>query len=138
MLRPVIIEDIDIWNHSQYKAQYFRKLLQNTDYVLCSVSAAEYLGLCNWTVSPEVYVQTKTECMAQQIEIASSQGLFYTTINQTINDILADADMDEQVIMEALADQYFKNQYADLHILPENQRAFEKFKSWAEEYYISY
>lgn len=53
MMTPQIIQNIDLWKQSDFKSQYFRRFLENTDYVLCSVSAAEYLGLCNWTADPQ-------------------------------------------------------------------------------------
>ena len=135
MMTPQIIQNIDMWKQSDFKSQYFRRFLENTDYVLCSVSAAEYLGLCNWTADPKTYVLTKAYCMEKHIAIDSKNGLYFTTVNQTINDLLADTEMDEQVILESLADQYYKNAYADLHILEENQAAFEYFRPMAEAYY---
>ena len=118
------------------KQEYFRRYLTNTDYVLCIISAAEYLGLCNWTTDPTVYVWTKQECAEHSIKMESHDGLYCTTINQTINDRLADETIDEQVIQESLAELYYKNNYADLTIRPENQAAFEHYRVWAEEYYI--
>lgn len=135
MIRPLILKNIDIWNNSPYKAKYFRSMIQDTNYVLCSVSAAEYLGLYSGTTDTEIYVFTKIDCIANRIETGSKNGLFYTSINQTINDLLSSNTVDEQVIIEALASQYFKNEYADLTILPENQEAFKHFRLWAEEYY---
>ncbi len=130
-----IIENIPVWNKSQYKSKYFRTALTDTDYVLCLVSAAEYLGLCNWTTEPQIYVRTKYECEHYHIQIASNNGLYYTTVNQTINDLLSNQSLDEQILLEALADQYYKNQYADLKILPENQKRFQELRYWAERYY---
>ena len=134
-MTPHIIEDIPAWNASQYKSRYFRKVLTGTEYVLCLISAAEYLGLCNWTTEPQIYVLSKDECKKNHIQIASKNGLYYTTVNQTINDLLSDDTIDEQVILEVLADQYYKNNYADLIIRPENQDAFWHFKPFAEKYY---
>ena len=136
MLQIKVIENKKLWQTGDFKVDYFRKLLKDTDYVLFSVSAAEYLGLCNWTTSFKVYVHSKKQCLDHHLEIASNHGLFYTTINQTINDLLADCNMDEQVILEALADQYYTNNYANLTIKPENQKAFEHFRKMAELYYI--
>lgn len=118
------------------KLEYFWRYLANTDYGLCTISAAEYLGLCNCTTDPTVYVWTKQECAEHSIEIESHDGLYLTTINQTINDLLADDTIDEQVIQESLAELYYKNNYADLTIRPENQAAFEHYRVWAEEYYM--
>jgi hypothetical protein len=134
-LQPHIIQDIQAWNQSSYKSEYFRKVLTNTNYVLCLISAAEYLGLCNWTTEPQIYVFLKDECQKNHIPIAFKNGLYYTTVNQTINDLLSNDAIDEQVILEALADQYHKNNYADLTICSENQKAFQYFKSGAEHYY---
>lgn len=113
-----IIEDIAAWESSSYKSQYFRKSLSGTDYVLCLASAAEFLGLCNWTTEPYIYVYTKEDCARYHIQTASKSGLYYTTVSQTINDLLADDTIDEQVVLESLADQYYKNNYADLIIQP--------------------
>lgn len=134
-MKARIIEDIAAWNNSQYKAQYFRNVLTNTNYVLCLVSAAEYLGLCNWTTEPQIYVYTKEDCERNHIQTASKSGLYYTTVSQTINDLLSDYTIDEQVIIEALADQFYKNDYADLDTLPDNQKRFEELKPFAEHYY---
>ena len=46
-MKPQIIEDFSALEASAYKSQYFRKALEGTEYVLCLVSAAEYLGLCS-------------------------------------------------------------------------------------------
>lgn len=135
MLQPIIIQNQDIWTESAYKTQYFRKMLQNTEYVLCSVSAAEYLGLYSGTLEQEIYVLTKTDCIKHHIDFTENHHLLYTTVNQTINDLLADDTMDEQVILESLADQFHKNNYAELSITPENQQAFQHFKTHAEAYY---
>lgn len=130
-----IIQDIAAWESSSYKSQYFRKSLSGTDYVLCLASAAEFLGLCNWTTEPYIYVLTKDECKSHNIQIASKDGLSYTTVNQTINDLLADDTIDEQIILESLADQYHKNNYSDLTIETKNQKTFQALKPWAERYY---
>ena len=137
IIQPHIISDETIWNQSDFKALYFQNLLKNTSYVLCSVSAAEYLGLCNCTTETETYVLSKEECIANNIQIVTTDGTLHTSVNQTIDDLLADKTIDEQVIFESLADQYFKNNYADLTITPENQDAFNYYKPMAETYYHS-
>ena len=43
--------------------------------------------------------------------------------------------MDEQVIVESLANLFHKNNYADLSITEENLQAFQQFKLYAEKYY---
>lgn len=135
MIQPIIIQNKDIWNESAYKTQYFRNMIQNTDYVLCSVSASEYLGLYSGTLEQEIYVFTKTDCIKYHIDFTENHNLLYTTVNQTINDLLADDTMDEQVILESLANLFYKNNYADLSIAPENQQVFQHFKAHAEKYY---
>ena len=60
-----------------------------------------------------IYVFPKSACEEHQIEIASKNGLWYPTINQTINDLLADPTVDEQVILESLADQYPVRKFDD-------------------------
>lgn len=135
MLKPIILKNEKVWQNSSYTIQYFRNMIQNTSYVLCSISAAEYLGLYNGTTDREIYVFKKTDCMKHHIEFNEKNGLFFTTINQTINDLLEDNNMDNQVILEAIADQYHKNNYAELKIKPENQVNFNQFKEMAEKYY---
>lgn len=137
MIQPHIISNIDIWRQSDFKAFYFQNLLRNTNYVLCSMSAAEYLGLCNCIFDTDTYVLTKEECKANHIDITSTDGTFHTTISQTINDLLADKTMDERVILESIADQYFENNYANLIITPNNQNAFDYFRPMAEKYYTT-
>lgn len=137
MIQPHIISDTDIYNQSDFKTLYFQNLLRNTDYVLCSMSAAEYLGLCDCICDTDTYVLTKEECKANHIDITSTDDTFHTTISQTINDLLADKTMDERVILESIADQYFEDNYANLTIKPENQEIFNHFKPMAETYYCS-
>lgn len=134
-MQPHILQNEDLCETCSYKTEYFQRFLTGTDYVLCTISAAEYLGLCNWTTSPQVYVWTRQECIDRNIQITWEHGLWHTTVNQTINDLLSDPTIDEQVILESLADQYYKNQYADLTIRQENQKAFQQFRMLAEEYY---
>lgn len=137
MVQPHIISDRNIWEQSSFKALYFQSLLKNTDYVLCLSSAAEYLGMCSCTAGMDAYVLSVKECRADNMEIASTDGIRHTSISQTINDLLADETMDEQVIFESLADQYFKNNYADINIMPDNRDAFNYFRPMAEMYYCS-
>lgn len=135
MLQPIILQDTDVYNKSLYKTQYLRKMIENTDYVLCSVSAAEYLGLYSGTFETEISVFKKQDCIKHHIEFAENHNLLFTTINQTINDLLSDDTMDDQVIYESLANEFCKNQYANLVITPENQQAFQHYKQGAEEYF---
>ena len=63
----------------------------------------------------------KEECEREGLEIIFDGDIWYTTVNQTINDLLEDDTIDEQVIQEALADQYYENNYANLTIKPSCQ-----------------
>lgn len=136
MMKPCVIENQKAWDESRHKTEYFVKALAGKDLVLCLVSAAEYLGLCSCTMELMIYTLTKEECEREGLEITFDGDIWYTTVNQTINDLLEDDTIDEQVIQEALADQYYENNYANLTIKPENQKAFEHYKEWAEQYYI--
>ena len=136
MIQPTILQNEKIWQTSSYTTQYFRNMIQNTNYVLCTISAAEYLGMYSGTTDKEIYVFQKEDCITHHVEFAEKNGLLFTTVNQTINDLLQDTNIDDQVILEALADQYHKNNYAELQITPTNQHVFEHFKSMAEKYYL--
>lgn len=74
MLQPIVLKDIDVYNKSLYKTQYFRKMIQDTDYVLCSVSSAEYLGLYSGTLGTKIYVYTKADCIKHNIEFAENHS----------------------------------------------------------------
>lgn len=71
----------------------------------------------------------------ESIESISLNGLRCTTMNQTIVDIL-DADGDQQIITECLANYYdLERSYDVLRIPPHLQQKFERYCEWAEEYY---
>lgn len=69
------------------------------------------------------------------IEFTEGKHLLYTTVNQAVNDLLENNTMDEQVVLESLANLFYTNNYADLSIKPENHRSFQHYKSLAEEYF---
>lgn len=137
MVKPLVIRDDSAWERSEHKIQYFRNALHDTDYVLCTISAAEYLGLYCGLFSDKITVVTKQDCLENGIMFDNIRGTLCTTINQTINDLLADETMDEQVIMESLAECYYKDNYATLDIQPSNKKTFDYFRPMAEEYYTS-
>lgn len=138
MIKQLVIRNDSIYKKSKYRSQYVHDTLQNTEYVLCSSSAAEYLGLCNALIGDnEITVVTKQDCLMHHIDFDNIHGTLCTTVNQTINDLLADKMMDEQVIMESLAECYYKDNYASLNIQPSNKKTFDHFRPMAEEYYIS-
>jgi len=61
-----------------------------------------------------------------------------TSVNQTINDMLADFDnIDEQSLVEGLSRYYYEHgkSFDGLSILPENMDRFDSIKDWAIEYY---
>lgn len=138
MIKQLVIRNDSIYKKSKYRSQYVHDTLQNTEYVLCSSSAAEYLGLCNALIGDnEITVLSKQDCLMHNIDFEDIHGTLCTTVNQTINDLLADKMMDEQVIMESLAECYYKDNYASLNIQPSNKKTFDHFRPMAEEYYIS-
>lgn len=138
MVKPLVIRDDSAWERSRYKSQYVHDTLQNTEYVLCSSSAAEYLGLCNALIGDnKITVLSKRDCLTHGIDFDDIHGTLCTTVNQTVNDLLADEGMDEQVIMESLAECYYKDNYASLNIQSANKKVFDYFRPMAEKYYIS-
>lgn len=86
MMKPCVIEDQKAWDESRHKTEYFVKALAGKDLVLCLVSAAEYLGLCSCTMELMIYTLTKEECEREGLEITFDGDIWYTTVNQTIND----------------------------------------------------
>jgi len=61
-----------------------------------------------------------------------------TSINQTLNDMLADFDnIDEQSLVEGLSRYYYAHgkSFDGLFIEPENIERFNSIKGWAIEYY---
>ena len=72
MLQPIILQNQDVYNRSSYKTQYFRNMIQDTDYVLCSVSAAEYLGLYSGTLGTRIYVLTKSTVSKITLSLANT------------------------------------------------------------------
>lgn len=116
--------------------------------ILCGEDAADYLGMTTGSLAhpaATIYVTDPlgidgTEeilvCSFDDIEFNEVRGLYCTTVNQTINDLLR-MDRDTQVILEALADVYHSNDdsFDSLMIDDENKQAFEKYGEWAKEYY---
>ena len=61
-----------------------------------------------------------------------------TSVNQTVNDMLADFDnIDEQSFIEGLSRYYYThgNSFDGLAVKPENMEHFNSIKDWAIEYY---
>ena len=72
------------------------------------------------------------------IETVRFGNVLCTSINQTVNDMLADFDnIDEQSLIEGLAGYYYTHgeNFGGLSIKPENMERFNAIKDWAIEYY---
>ena len=124
-----------------------RNLLADVECVLAFDTAADFLGLTNggYRSAVQIFVNKKQKIDGtEQILVSSLEalaceernGLVCTTINQTIIDLL-EQNGDEQIIMESLANYYdAHNESFDGLEVPEHLKArFEKYKTWAVEYY---
>lgn len=124
-----------------------RNLLADVECVLAFDTAADFLGLTNggYRSVAQIFVNKKQNIDGtEQILVPSLEtlvceernGLLCTTVNQTINDLL-EQNGDEQIIMESLANYYdTHNESFDGLEVPEHLKArFEKYKTWAVEYY---
>ncbi len=121
-----------------FYTQYLAELVRNTDYVLCLSSAAQYMGLCNCSLDKTAYAFKENDCINEGIQYDQKNGVKYTDINQTINDLLSYDSLDEQIILESLADIYYDingNGYVSLQIKQENQNAFNYYAPMAAVYY---
>ena len=124
-----------------------RNLLADVECVLAFDTAADFLGLTNggYRSVAQIFVNKKQNIDGtEQILVPSLEtlvceernGLLCTTVNQTIIDLL-EQNGDEQIIMESLANYYdAHNESFDGLEVPEHLKArFEKYKTWAVEYY---
>lgn len=131
-------------------AEWLHDVVKNSDLILCGISALEFLELFNGYVNEtKIYVYAKYYGKFDNIEynIVRSfndieyddyNGVLCTTINQTINDLLADYDnTDELAFIEALSNYYFFNNesFEKLKINPENINLFNDIKTLAITYY---
>ena len=129
---------------------WLQDVVQGTDLILCGVSALEYLELFNGYVNEskiQVYAKNKVQFdnieyhivnSFDHIEYLNFNGVLCTTVNQTINDMLANYDnIDELAFLEALSNYYFANDesFDNLKIKPENRDVFNQVKQMAIEYY---
>ena len=112
---------------------YLREQLQGTENILCKESAADYLNLSNGTLSEDITFYSSSEGK----EVIFLRGIWCTTVNQTINDLLEDNDSDEQVLLESLSNYYYKNNesFQGLTIEEKNQERFLELKEAAIGYY---
>lgn len=129
---------------------WLQDVVQGTDLILCGVSALEYLELFNGYVNEskiQVYAKNKGQFdnieyhivnSFDHIEYLNFDGILCTTVNQTINDMLANYDnIDELAFLEALSNYYFANNasFDNLKIKSENLNVFNQVKQIAIEYY---
>lgn len=129
---------------------WLQDVVQGKDLILCGVSALEYLELFNGYVNEskiQVYAKSNGQFDNIEYHIVDSfdnidyinfDGVLCTTVNQTINDMLANYDnIDELAFLEALSNYYFANDesFDNLKIKPENLNIFNQVKQIAIEYY---
>lgn len=129
---------------------WLQDVVQGKDLILCGVSALEFLELFNGYVNEskiQVYAKSKGQFDNIEYHIVDSfdnidyinfDGVLCTTVNQTINDMLANYDnIDELAFLEALSNYYFANDesFDNLKIKPENLNIFNQVKQIAIEYY---
>jgi len=120
------------------------------EWILCHTSALECLELFVGYLNErriDVYAKEPGEFenvnyrivdTFDDLGIASFRDLRYTSVNQTINDMLADFDnIDEQPLVEALSTYYHSHgdSFEGLEIKPENLAVFDSVKDWAVDYY---
>ncbi|MDR2354334.1 MAG: hypothetical protein LBF22_14485 [Deltaproteobacteria bacterium] len=123
------------------------------DWVYCYTSALECLGLFIGYVNEamiDVYAKEKGEFenvnyfivdSFDHLEIETYENIRYTSLNQTINDMLADFDnIDEQSFIEALSDYYYMHDesFSGIVIEEKNQAQFDSIKDWAIDYHKRY
>ena len=141
---------VDTRSNYTSNREWFNSVLGGKDVVLCHTSALECLGQFPGYVNEnqiDVYttVREPYENVNQYvvdsfdgIEIINIAGLRCTTLNQTINDMLRDYDViDEQSLVQALADFYYRNgrSFDDLRIAPQYTERFNAIRDWAVEFY---
>lgn len=116
------------------KGEYFRKVLTGKPYVLCMESAAEFMSLTDGNFCTYVDVYKLEDCVKENVGFELLRGIYCTTVNQTINDILEN-EGDPQILMEALSTIYERSHYEELDIFPQNQERFDYYKQYGIEYY---
>jgi hypothetical protein len=130
--------------------EWFNSVLQGKDVVLCHTSALECLGQFPGYVNEtqiDVYAKAhepyeNMNCYVVDgfdgLEIVNIAGLRCTSLNQTVNDMLRDYDViDEQSLVQALADYYYSNggSFDGLRVAPQYADRFNEIKDWAVEFY---
>jgi hypothetical protein len=130
--------------------EWFNSVLRGMDVVLSHTSALECLGQFAGYVNEsqiDVYATTREPYeninwrlvdSYDGIEIVNIAGLRYTSLNQTVNDMLRDYDeIDEQSLAQALSHYYYENNksFVGLRIAPQHADRFNSIRDWAVEYY---
>lgn len=124
-----------------------RNMLSGVECVLAFDMAADFLGLTNGGFRPvvQIFVNRVQDIEGTEqilvpsfatLEYEKRGGLFCTTVNRTILDLL-ERNGDEQIITESLANYYDDhNESFDGLKIPEHlQDRFNKYKEWAMAYY---
>lgn len=144
----VVMETVHSGNYLSNR-EWFRSALKGQDFILCYTSALEchdlFLGYLN-EKQIDVYALEKGKYANinyyivdsfDGIETVRFEDLVYTSINQTINDMLANFDnIDEQSFIEALWYYYatHNKSFDGLEISSQNMEQFNAIKDWAIEY----
>ena len=130
--------------------EWFNSVLRGKDVVLCHTSALECLGQFPGYVNEnQIDVYAKSREPYENInwhlvegfdgmDIVNIGGLRCTSLDQTVNDMLRDYNIiDEQSLVQALADYYFSNgeSFDGLFIAPQYMDRFNDIKDWAVEFY---
>lgn len=90
--------------------------------------AAEFLNLSNGNFNMTIHSYSEEE--AQEKDVIVKRGIKCTSVNQTINDLLSDENLDEQVIMESLSNYYYehKESFEGMIIEESNRKLFEELR----------
>ena len=130
--------------------EWYDAVIGGSNLILRGRSALEYLGYFSGYRNYneiEVYalengryanVYYKIVNNLSDIEHVNDGRVLCSTFSQAINDMLNTYPYeDEQALVEALSDYYFRNNssFEGLNIHPANQPLFETMKNWAIEYY---
>jgi hypothetical protein len=129
---------------------WFRAVLAGMDVVLCHTSALECLHMFSGYVhESQIYLYSKVPLPYENVkcyvvdsfdgmEIEEFGILRCTSFNQTVNDMLRDYDLiDDVSLAESLSDYYFSHgeSFEGLIVEPQHAERFAFFKDWAMEYY---
>ena len=130
--------------------EWFHSVLGGKNVVFCHTSALECLGQFPGYVNEnqiDIYttVREPYENVNQYVvdsfdglDIVRIGELRCTSLNQTVNDMLRDYDViDEQSLVQALADYYYSNSesFDRLRIAPQYADRFNAIRDWAVEFY---